>query len=512
MRIGCKHSNQQTIRYADFSGGLNTSVAQEMIAANELAVCENMDVDTSTGLLKVVDGNERILTPPAGTTFQRLIYDIINKTFLVVCDNHKLYKADLTAKTITEIGTLTGTAYPVYASWESGVLIASGGLLQYYNGSALTTLDKSPKACMFVYVRSGRVLATDATADNESNIYYSAVGDETTWEDNTNDASTGKWLEVGYKDGGHILALLSMAQDVLIVKSNRCVYRLTGDYPNWSVVEVSRNMDCVGRMAWYNDGINAYIMGQNEIQLLQSDQYYGDVKATNIAVKVASNLQNIVEDGPRMIYISAMNQVWIPLKERYTLVYDATVKAFYMRRWKHEGIVDALAVNKAIFIVRPSSICTVVSHSGYDDGEKMKWRFVAKRSVSANQFLLKKASVNIMPFFSHIIEGNFKIGGIMLELPQPMRAFLLYGNKSRIYHNRQHIFGGDQRAYNLYDTGEEIYENFDGIYHNYAPIYHTAAVSRGTRCVYRNKTITISGTGQGCCFTVNDINYDVAEV
>ena len=511
MRLSCKHSNQQTMQYADFSGGLNTSVAQEMIAQNELAVCENMDVDTNTGLLKVVDGNKKIMSPPTGKTFSAMMYDTINNVFLVVDSGHTVYKTDMADNAVlTSIGTLTGALYPVGTAWESGVIIASGGQLQYYNGSALTTLVNSPKQSSFVYTREGRILTNDLTSGRESNIYWSSVGDEETWADSSGDDSTGKWLEVGYKDGGKITAFVPMAQDILVIKDNNCVYRVSGSYPNWSVSEVSRNCHCMGRLAWYSDGINAYVMGRNQIQILQGGAYYGDIKSADVGVKVESKLSSV--DTPRMIYIKSLNQVWIPLKERYTLVYDCTVHAFYQRRWNTAGIVDAMSVENDVYVMRPASVCKVAKHYGYDDGSKMRWRFVAKRNVSMHESLLKRAEVNIMPFFTQLIEGNFKIGGVMLELPEPMRAFLIYGNKSRIYHNRQHILGKDQRLYNLYDTGEEIYENFDPIYNNHELIYHAAAISRGIRCLYRNKTITISGAGEGCCFTLNDINFDIAEV
>ena len=182
MRLSNKHGNVQTVIFANFSGGLNVSNSREMIGDTELSECINMDVDTSNGLLKVVDGNKRIFTAPDGKSLQSIYYDKINKLWLVSDTSHKLYSINLAAESpaLSLLGTLTGTVYPVYASWEGGVLVASGGQLQYYDGKTFTTLTAAPKASTAVYIAAGRVLVNDLTSGNESNIYWSSTGDETT--------------------------------------------------------------------------------------------------------------------------------------------------------------------------------------------------------------------------------------------------------------------------------------------------------------------------------------------
>lgn len=513
MRLSNKHSNTQTVSFNNFSGGLNMSNSREMIGETELSECINMDVDTSNGLLKVVDGNKRIFTVPDGTSLQSIYYDKINKLWLVSDTAHKLYSIDLTiaAPVLSLLGTLTGTVYPVYASWESGVLVASGGQLQYYDGKTFTTLTNAPKASTAVYIAAGRVLVNDFTSGNESNIYWSSTGDETTWKDDTNDASSGKWLEVGYKDGGKIIAFVPMSSYIIVVKDNRHVYRVTGYFPNWSVDDVSRNVDCTSRLGFYAEGTSVYLFGAGRMQYLDTSQFYGDIKAADVGAKVSSKLQQ-VDNNPRMIYVAPLNQVWIPLVERYVLVYDCTAKTFYQRRFNRVGIVDVSCVGTDIYILRPDCICRVTSKYGYDDGVKMMWRFASRKMVSSHDFLLKRASVEITPWIETLMEGNFKAGGIMLPLPTPYTSYKIYGNKTPIYHNRHHICGENQREYLLYESGPEIYENYEPIYHNYEPIFHVSSVGLGERCVYRNKTIGVSGSGEGCCFILNSIHLDIAEV
>lgn len=539
-RLADKHSNTRSLVFADFSGGLNTTSAQEMLADNELWRCENMDCDTASGLLKVVDGNKRIFTPPDGVTLWAMVYDKINEIFLVIDTERNVYEIQLLERVIDEIippvngieqrqfddvlrvitspvmsdkiGTLTGTEYPVTAQWEDGLLLASGGKLQYYHNGTLETLTNSPAAATAVYVRTGRVLANDKTPGNESNLYYSAVGDETTWADTSGDDSTAKWLEVGYKDGGSIISFVPISSDIIILKDNKCVYRLMGDYPDWTIAEASRNVEMIGALGFYAEGTSVYVLGRGIMQCLNIGQYYGDIKAADIGTKVTDRLLSVPKN-PRMIYVPPMRQVWIPLKERYVLVYDLTLQSFFQRRFATEEIMDVVSVDTNVFFVKPSGIMLSTPRSGYDDNEKILWRFVSRRLISHNDFLLKRVSANITPYFHIISEGNFKLGGVMLPLPTPYVANRIWHNYSKIYHNRRRLCGDNERTgYNLYDAGDQIYENFEPIYHNYQPIYNPSAIALRTRCVYRNRTLAVQGMGAGSCFILNALTLDVAEV
>ena len=237
MRLGVKHQNQFQIVHADFSGGLNTSTNVDGIAENQLARAVNVEVDHATGKLKTVAGTIDLLQFP---NIFAAMYDEINQRLLLVDADKVVWFVN--SMGLITIGTLSGDLYPITASWEDGLLIASGGKLQYFDGNALVTLN-SPNASS-VYVRAGRILITD-----ENNLRYWAVGDEETWLTNSSDESSGVFVEAGYKDGGQLLAMVNLSQDVLIIKNNRRVYRLSGEYPDWQMNEVSRDVEARGRLS-----------------------------------------------------------------------------------------------------------------------------------------------------------------------------------------------------------------------------------------------------------------------
>lgn len=234
MRISSKHTNSQMIEYSDFTGGLNTTNAIEVIEANELNQCINFEL--MGNLLRTVSGTKDILRVK-GIHFRDIFFDTINQLLVLTTHDKKVYTLKTDGTGFTERGKLTGKITPDFAVWESGVLIASGGKLQYFNGSELLTLEKSPDVCNGVFTSHGRVLVY-----YDDVIKYSAVGDETDWAEDANVDSSSKWLQVGYKDGGKITNVVNLSADILAFKSNNTAFHISGQYPDWQQKEISRNI------------------------------------------------------------------------------------------------------------------------------------------------------------------------------------------------------------------------------------------------------------------------------
>jgi hypothetical protein len=211
--------------------------------------------------------------------------------------------------------------------WEDGLLIASGGKLQYYNGTTLVTLSDSPDACTSVYTRAGRVVVTTA---NE--VRYSGVGDETNWSEDSGDYSASVWVEAGYKDGGKFVGMASLSQDMLIFKDNRRVYRLSGEYPDWSIVEVSRNVECLGRTGFVSIANTVIVLGKNEVQAMQPTSDYGDVKPEGIGAKVTKELSKLTSSS-RVRFVPPLSQVWFIGSQGNVLVLDTNHNAWFKRKF-----------------------------------------------------------------------------------------------------------------------------------------------------------------------------------
>lgn len=497
MQLGVKHQNQQTIVRADFSGGLNTSANVDGIAENQLSVAVNVEVDHATGRLKTVAGTIDILSLE---NIIAAMYDDTNKVLLLVTADKTVHATDLKT-TRALLGKLNGNLYPISTSWEDGLLIASGDKLQYFNGKDLLTLD-SPKATS-VYIRAGRVLVTD-----ENNVRYSGVGDETNWAEDTNDDSSSKFVEAGYKDGGKLIGMVNLSQDILLIKNNRRLYRLNGEYPNWSINEVSRNVEVSGRMSYCAVADSVFILGRNEVQNIQTTADYGDVKPQNVATLITSEIQQLPADT-KLRYVPPLSQLWA-INEREVLMFDLVTNSWYKREF-NSPVIDVISVGDEVLIIKPDRVSRLDESTFYDSRAPLHWKWQGQRLVSQHDYLLKRTQVSIIPLSSLLYSGQIRVGAVILGLPIPDRNLKIFQNLSRIYKNHTKICLEGRRRF-VYAKGDYVWENFDPIYGNPKPIFSKPTFIRESRNVFRNKFLDIGGRGSMGGIIFSTIILDLAEV
>lgn len=501
-RLSTKHANQQQLSLTDFSGGLNTTTSMAGIEQNQLYEVLNMEIDSVTNRLKTVAGTVDVLTF-ADKNIVAAAWDGINKKFILVDSDKKVYVADLTGA-IAEKGTLSGNLYPICASWEDGLLIASGAKLQYYNGSTLVTLNDSPSTCNSVYVRAARVIVT-----TENEVHYSAVGDETSWSEDTGDDSSGKFVEAGYKDGGKFVGMAALSQDMLIFKNNRRVYRLSGEFPDWSIAEVSRNVECAGRNAFVSIAGTVIVLGSSEVQALQPTSEYGDVKPQGVGMMVTKELAQLNGDT-RVRFVPPLSQVWFIGTGGKVLILDTNHQAWFKRQFNSD-VVDVIAVGNTVYVIKPDRISKLQDSTFYDNGKALNWKFKAKRIEGHNEFLLKRTQISIMPYSSDMYSGYIKVGGVVLPLPIPTNSLKIWHNHAKIYKNRTKIYGAG-RSKGVHVKGELIYQNLEPIYGNKTKIFTRRDIIRESRNVFRSKYLTVEGYGMSGGFLLNGISLDLVEV
>lgn len=475
MGLSAKHIRQQTVARYDFTGGLNLTTVAEMIGDNQMAEAVNVEIDRATGSLKTACGAVCIYKSPV--PIRALLYDSINSRYLIV-SGEDVYRSNLASS--VHVGKLTGKRFPVYTAWEDGILIASGGKLQYWNGKRLLTIKDSPENCNGVYIRAGCVFVYHG---NE--IRHSAVGDEENWTEDNNVDSASKFVEAGYKDGGEIIGLANLSSDVLIIKSNGRVYRLSGEYPNWSIREISRNVDCLNSTSYCAVANSVLILGANKLQAINTSQEYGDMKAVNVAQNVTNLFYRMTPANARLVFVAPLNQVWMlgGARERI-VVYDLTFNAFTERQFNSE-IVDVVSVNDAVFVVRKDKV-TQLEESVFSDEvfckseAPLSWRFMGKRMTSYYEYLLKRMRATYIPL-DCAGEAKVSVGDIFLKPRPAPPSPLVLDNHELVYGNERLIF-----------PIENYFED--------------------TRCVYRNHYLDVSGSGDGSPVILLKIEFDVAEV
>lgn len=278
-----------TVKLDDLTGGMNIAKSPEFIKDNEVVRLENMEFDVVGSKLRTRRG---LSTPLA--TFNSPVTHVYNdyemNDFFIFLKNKEVYRYEF-GKQPTLIGKINGDAErPSCCKWKGSLLIASGAKLQEYNYQTLKTIDSSPN-CDIVFTRSSRVVVVKTGSDL---LIYSAIGDVNSWNENSNDASARKDVNVGYGDGGDIVAVAELASDVLVFKSNGYIYDVQNEPEEWSITLLANNSDVVSRHACDNINSDIVFVSTRGLKSVKSSQVYANFNVMDIGDNINPELKNNV--------------------------------------------------------------------------------------------------------------------------------------------------------------------------------------------------------------------------
>ena len=586
MRLSAKHE-QRTVTYGNFTGGLNNTSVPEQIAENQLAECINMEFNRATGALETCCGTAMVFKAPTEVSVDWITYDGINNKFIFAdLRTRKLYKTSLVDMTGTVandcefIGTLTGNLKPKSVQWEDGTLIASGGKLQYWNGSILKTLGSvftdysskwdyigrvvwywhvqtryavgavvrlrgkvyycttahlstysfdpskwaegrelpwdnesrfkqydvikyqdeyyvcnedhitgkgAPLVCNGVFVKNGRVWVW-----YDYTLQCSAVGDEENWKYDTTDDSSSKYIDVGYKDGenehGFIVGVSALSSALVILKNNGVVYKLTGDYPDWSLNEIARGIKPLNPESYIGTPNGVLIVGKSGMYMLETTDEYGDIKPANLASNIIGMFCLLTMDNTVVRFLPNLNQVWITGLTNSVIVYSLDFKVFFERQFNNT-VSDVTTNTTEVFIARKDKVTRltkgIYEDEKYSDDEApMSWSFQAKSLLSFYDILVKRFRVSYVPLMDEFDRAEILIGDEKLVLGMPDRI----------------------------SDSPLIFTNTTLIYNDLGFIFETMTQFNTTWAVYRKRVVDVKGKGYGSAISLNSIEIAVAEV
>lgn len=588
MNLAAKHQQQNMVR-KDFTGGLNSTAVPEMINDNQLAECINMELNKVTGALQTCCGTATIYKAPDTISIDYLFYDEINNLYLFVdASTRKVYQSRLidmvgtVAHDRVAVGRLTGNVDPMAVVWENGLLISSGGRLQYWNGEELLTIrntfeedvlpyywdevtvtkyandndyvfgdvvtyedtyyklsadtynksawdagswtkltlhnawefdttysrndllqhngkyyicntlthmvNDAPTTCNGVFVKNGRVwIWYDYT------LKCSGVGDERNWTEDTNDDSSSKWLDVGYKEGENevsfILGVCNLSSDIVIIKADGKVYRLAGNYPDWTLVEVARGLRCINRHSYCSVQDGVFILSRSGLFYLQTTANYGDVKPANIASNIADLFYGLSLEDTKMMFVPTYNQIWITGLVHRAIIFDLDFKAFWMREFN--SAINHICMSKdTVLMARASHTVTRLMEGVYEDEKfsensvPIDWSFTAKSITSFNDFLLKRVRITYIPLLNDFDVADISTAEDRIKVDLPARKAKstgIYGDKTPLYGDKRYLY----------------------------PINTQFATKWMT---FRNRVVGLNAEGKASAIIINQIEAAIAEV
>ena len=329
--------------FSNFAGGLNLRTAPENIADNQLAACVNMTYSSQPGKLRTRAGIGEPIEEFGSRVYGMYWY---NGELLVSTKDKKLYSVATSSDDVTtEIGTLTGTWRPYWCEYGGKLYIASHGQLQEYDGLALTTITDSPAADI-VYARAGRLFCSYHGSDT---IHGSAVGDPDTWTIPLNPTDSDPVeVQIGYKVAGNITAIIPALTDVVVFKDHG-IFRLIGEYPNWSIKEVTRdeaaaNHHCAVGVA----GFIYYIDDHKGLRILQGTQGYEEIAPAEALPNVNPWIrENFDHDHGGIWHLPARNILLVNPNDNETqnvlpCYYEFGFNVMPALMWSFPGAVQAI--------------------------------------------------------------------------------------------------------------------------------------------------------------------------
>lgn len=414
-----KHSKEQQLRQSDFGGGLNLVVNTESLAENELSQAENWEYEFPTNKLKTREGLE--LVKDMGVDIETLFYADNHDAFYF-SSNTTLY--DYVNGIVTNLGTLTGNDLPKYAIYDNMVLIASGQALQSYDGIGTLDSTGSPDADM-VFTRVGRVVIAKAGTDK---LIYSGVGDVTNWTAGTD--SDMIEVDVGYKDGGDIIAVVPLASDVVIFKSSGSIFRLVSEYPDWALYEITRSQSAYTRFATVQVGNEVFFLAPSGFMSLKAVTEYGNVKTSMEGYKINNALVEFISSGARIWSVLSKGQIWVrPTVDEQIWVYHIATGAW--TKFKMLGAVtghcsldggeEYVSIGQKLYKIGGTQ----------DEGVDFNCYLKSKKYVARNQYLLKRITVHYYGYTEAV--GSVSSGLLTLNINIPSSGDIAFSDTDIAY-------------------------------------------------------------------------------
>lgn len=410
----------QTYSTGGFPLGIDWSKPAESISNMACVQAHNCEYSPVDGAIQTVPGIKTIYT--ADTDIRALYYDVYRKHFYIVKDQDIYSTNDFS--NIVKLGRLSGLHNPQFCSFGGDILIASGGKLQVVKGSGSTieTINKSPD-CEFVSSNSGSVIVASIYGHR---IYWSAIGDYNSWENNSNDSSSSQWVDIGYKDQGCICSISFLSKAMIVYKEYGRAYQVVGDPHNKTVVvyPVSETAFCDGTSISIDN--YSYYVGQAGLMALVPTNTYANIRSVEVGININTMFIRQLLDHSEMWHVPSRKQLWIKPSNKSDFIYIYHYlpryedgRGIFTTRDIANNINDVICVGNDVYIANGNKIGKLDESIDTDDGKQIKMAITSGNRVAQRLFLLLMSysfiSTNKISGFGEIAISNKKSKAIRFE-------------------------------------------------------------------------------------------------
>ncbi|QDR80233.1 hypothetical protein [Sporomusa termitida] len=480
-KLSNKHGERaQVLTFADFTGGLRKDIApnSEKFLPNMLQKATNVEIDYSSGKLKVAAGLVPVVTLPAAA--DTLFYNYKDNYFLTNC-GQSLYKLRgyLSPNTTPElIGQLKGIKRPAYAVYGPYTAIVSGNRVQYVDYfNAFKMASGSPVSDM-CYVRGGRLATSNTGSDI---VYFCGVGDIENWNYGTDNLQDAWYAEVGYQDGGGIVAVKQLFGNVVVIKRSGKTFRLVGDY-NWDVYDGPEGVYVAGPEAIRFAGNGLYYVGKDGFSVMGFNSgEYGTLRSSEVGAAVNQDLMQGVSQNAKIWDIQPKKQLWVRTDDMGTTYLFHYFSGVFTVRKFSMPISDVCLVGNTVYVLSGDTIYRLDETADTEvAGNPIQVDVEGKLYTTINDFLIKRIAVAVDA--KSAAAANVAVSKVQLPIG--------YTAESPYVH--------DATGY-LHDANYPLWT-----------LARTTPASK--RQIYRTKEFSMRLTSTKGAFALNDVKVEVVEV
>ena len=284
MRYSTAHYKRDVdFKVAKLDGGLNYALPPHDIAPTELYEALNFFYDSETGRLATRPG----LVAETNTAIDPADMQLFAVTaggtrYIVAASSSKLYK--LSSASLSLIGSLASSSVPTFTAFNNKLYIASGGTLQKWDGTTLTS-NVTSHSCTIVVAKDGRLFTNDTSDDDM--VWVSGPLLDSEWG-----FPGGAQFQAGFSDGDGIIAMIPFGHDLIIAKGSkqRSLFVLKGVYPNWQMEELARGTTTLSQHSYTKAQKDVLLLDVDGLNSLAGVMEYGDLKVDPLGGPVAGYL------------------------------------------------------------------------------------------------------------------------------------------------------------------------------------------------------------------------------
>lgn len=293
MRSSTKHGEREfSISVPLLSGGLNLSVPPHAIGMNQIADGWNVWL-TPTGDFASRPGALKVNTTSFPAAVAGGFYSAPLDKTIVATYGQELYLLDEGTGTATKIGDLTGSQKPDFADFMGKCFIASGGMLQVYDGTTLSsvtslTSNPAPSHAIFLEAFENRLWV----AETGSKLNFCGTRDYQDWGGSVSDSGGFIYVEDG--DGAQITGLGILDGIPVVFKGNwdrgpYSISKVTGmSVDDFTAKIMTKGTSCVSGHTVKNFLNDLLFVGQEGVFSHQQVRDYENPRAFPVSKSVDS--------------------------------------------------------------------------------------------------------------------------------------------------------------------------------------------------------------------------------